>query len=126
MIYGVGIDVVEIARMERILRKWGESFVSRVFSEREAAACRERRHAARHFAARFAAKEACLKSLGLGLGGLSFREMEIVKGAAGNPELMIDRDLKPILKMQGRYAFHVSLSHEDEYAAAVVILEITD
>jgi holo-[acyl-carrier protein] synthase len=76
-------------------------------------------------AARFAAKEACLKSLGLGLGmGLALREIEIINDRSGRPQLTIDRDLSPILKKHRMLAFHLSMTHSHEYAAATVICEL--
>ena len=127
MIYGIGTDIVEISRMELALQKWKERFIGRIFSATESAYCRKRHNEAIHFAARFAAKEACLKSLGLGLGGgLALKDIEVVNNKMGKPELTIDRDLNRILKRQGRFEFHLSLTHTREYAAAVVLCVLTN
>ena len=123
MIQGVGIDIIEIDRIDEAIRKWGDRFVRRVYSEKEIAYCGSKHFPARHYAARFAAKEACLKSLGLGLGqGLALRDISVVNSRSGKPELSIDRDLNPILK-NTNYMFHLSLSHSQAYASAVVVLE---
>ncbi len=125
MIRGIGIDIVEIDRIEEAIRKWGDRFVRRVFSEAEIAYCGSKHFPARHYAARFAAKEACLKSLGVGLGGgVALRDISVVNRRGGKPELNVDTDLNPILKNASACEFHLSLSHSQAYASAVVVLEM--
>lgn len=126
MIQGVGIDIVEIYRIDGAIRKWGQHFLNRVFSVPEIDYCSRKQFSARHYAARFAAKEACLKSMGIGLGGgLALRDIVIMNDPSQKPELMIDIDLSPILRNPESYRFHLSMTHTSEYASAVVILEMT-
>ena len=87
MIYGTGIDIVEVRRMEEIIQKWGGRFVARVFSQGEISYCTSCALPAMHYAARFAAKESFLKSLGMGLGmGLCLRDIEVTSDRQGKPE----------------------------------------
>ncbi len=77
-----------------------------------------------HFAARFAAKESFLKSLGIGLGmGINLREIEVAKNADGSPALKMNEKLHGVLRRLGVNATHLSLSHTREYAHAIVVLE---
>jgi holo-[acyl-carrier protein] synthase len=81
MIVGSGVDVVDIARLARVLGRRGGAFERRVYTEREVRACRDSPRPARAFALRFAAKEAALKALGSGWGqGVGFRDVEVVEG----------------------------------------------
>src|ERR1041384_1869500 len=87
---GIGIDLVPTPRMRRIMERWDERFLSRVFTDEEIAYCRARKDPAPHFAARFAAKEAGLKALGTGLRlGISWRELEVKRERGGPPELIL-------------------------------------
>jgi holo-[acyl-carrier protein] synthase len=124
MIYAVGTDLVEVARIERVLEKWRERFVRRVYSGDEIRYCDDTVYPAQHFAARFAAKEAFLKSIGLGMaGGIGFGDVEVIAGARGNPELRFHGKAREMVDRAGIAGSHVSLSHTEGYAVAVVILE---
>ena len=124
MIYGTGIDLVEIQRMTDIIKKWGGRFVTRVFSQGEIDYCNSRACPAIHFAARFAAKESFLKSLGTGLGmGVNLREIEVSQDQFGKPGVMLQGRAADILSGLGIGAVHLSLTHTRHSAAAMVILE---
>ncbi|MCX5830548.1 MAG: holo-ACP synthase [Deltaproteobacteria bacterium] len=124
MIYGTGIDIVEVQRMAGIIARWGNRFVERVFTPGEIAYCHNRALPAMHFAARFAAKESLLKSLGIGLGmGLSLQEIEVVSDQRGKPEVRLRGRAKGMLRRLRVSATHLSLSHTRHAATAVVILE---
>ncbi len=124
MIVGVGLDVVETRRIERALVRYGERFETRVFTAAERAACRERADRARALASRFAAKEACLKALGTGWAqGLTFLHVELATNGAGAPELLLSGPAKERAGRMGVRRVHVSISHEGEVAASVVVLE---
>ncbi|MDD5232505.1 MAG: holo-ACP synthase [Syntrophales bacterium] len=127
MIIGIGIDVIEIRRIKAAVHRWGDRFLRRVFTTREIEYCGRKQRPALHFAARFAAKEAVMKCLGTGMRGIAFRDIEVVNNVAGKPDLHIDRDLRAVLKDDVKYPrFHLSITHSDYYAAAVVVLEADD
>ena len=124
MIYGTGIDLVDIRRMTDIIKKWGSRFVTRVFSQGEIDYCNSCAYPALHFAARFAAKESFLKSLGTGLGmGVNLREIEVSQDQFGKPGVMLQGRAADILSGLGIGAVHLSLTHTRHSAAAMVILE---
>ena len=124
VILGIGIDVVATGRIARAMAGFGQRFEERVFTRGELADCAERADRAEALAARFAAKEACLKALGTGAAeGLSFRQIEVVHEADGRPALNLTGAAAARASRQGVRATHVSLSHQPGLAAAVVILE---
>lgn len=124
MIRGVGLDVVETARVARALANYGARFAERVFTAVELADCAGRADRVEALAARFAAKEACLKALGTGwITGLSLRHVEVSKGKDGAPELRLYDAAAERMAERGARRIHVSLSHQPGLAAAVVILE---
>ena len=124
MIIGIGTDLVEVERIRRIIGKWGERFLKRVFTAGEIAYCERRRIPSVHYAARFAAKESCLKSLGAGFGmGVSPTEIEVKRSAEGSPMLQLHGRAQRIFDEKGGAVAHISLSHTREIAAAVVVIE---
>lgn len=124
MIGGIGIDLVEISRIESVLGRRGERFITRCFSPPEISYCRQRIHAAPHYAARFAVKEAFLKCLGIGItGGVSMKDISVVRTERGKPQLQLTGTALAKMKARGMAAAHVSISHAGNYAAAIVTLE---
>jgi holo-[acyl-carrier protein] synthase len=111
----VGVDLIEIARVERALERH-PSFADRVFTTAEIDYARQRRRPGRHLAARFAAKEAALKALGVGPLGL--REVEVVAGPP--PRLRLEGRAAEAARARG-VGLEVSLSHSREMAVAVVV-----
>ena len=88
MIAGVGIDIVDVPRIDALLEKYAERFQQRVFTQDEILYCRARSNPGLHFAARFAAKEAAVKALGTGIGqGIRFRDIEIVSAGCSKDPL---------------------------------------
>jgi len=127
MIYGVGIDLVSISRVERMLEKWGERFVDRVFTRSEIVHCNARPRPAAAYALRFAAKEAFSKALGTGIKrGLTLRDIETVSLPGGKPVLRIHGKAGRFCADAGISACHVSLSDEGAYGSAVVVLETVE
>lgn len=125
MIYGIGIDLVEVPRVQSLLECWGERFIIRCFSQREILYCQPKKNVAAHYAAHFAVKEAFLKCLGTGLrGGISMRDITIVHAEGGKPELQVTGRALAIMKEQGIASARVSISHTKEYATAIVTLEM--
>jgi holo-[acyl-carrier protein] synthase len=124
MIDGVGIDLVDVSRMKKLLAKWGSRFTERCYSQNEIQYCQRKAISAIHFAARFAAKEAFLKSLGIGLGmGVKLKEIEVSNDPQGKPVLILHDSAQHLAGVRGVRKAHLSLTHTSECAAAVVILE---
>lgn len=127
MIYGIGVDLVSIPRMEAVLKRWGERFIRRVFTEKEAETCFKRAHPASSFALRFAAKEAFSKALGLGMRrGLRWRDIEVFHFSGGKPGLRLQGRSLEICSEKKITRLHLSLSDEGQYGMATVILENGD
>jgi holo-[acyl-carrier protein] synthase len=124
VIVGLGIDVVEVARLASALNRHGDHFIERVFTVAEQAACDSRGDRVLALAARFAAKEACLKALGTGWAeGLGFRDVEVVREGNQPPRLLLHGGAARRAEALGVVRSHVSLTHQPGTAAAVVILE---
>lgn len=127
MIVGIGVDLVEIARMERALKRHPVRLVERVFTEAEQRECKDRVRPAMHYAARFAAKEAFLKAVGLGLrGGMRWRDIAVVHAPSGKPDLVVTGRAAERMRELGARRALVTLTHTDNHACAVVILEGED
>jgi holo-[acyl-carrier protein] synthase len=121
---GVGIDVVEVERLNRALEAHGRRFENRVFTPGEVADCAGRADRTLALAARFAAKEACLKALGTGwAAGIGFRQIEVVRDGDGRPSLRLHGAAADRARAMGVTRCHVSLTHQASVAAAVVVLE---
>lgn len=126
MIVGVGIDVVEVARLERLLARHGDRALRRLFTAVEVSTCDGRVDRADCLAARFAAKEAALKALGSGKRpGLRWVDFEVTRAPGGKPGLEFRFGAKERADELGVDGAWLSLSHEGGYACAVVVLENT-
>jgi holo-[acyl-carrier protein] synthase len=124
VIVGVGVDLVHVPRVRRLLERWQERFLERVFTPDEVAYARGRHDPAEHLAARFAAKEATLKALGTGLSmGVRWREMEVRRARGERPRMALSGRTAEIGAARGVGALHVSLTHDGEYAMAQVLAE---
>lgn len=125
MIVGVGIDLVDIARIAQLLETQGERALRRLFTEGEAAYAAARAEPARHLAARFAAKEAAYKALA-GTDharGIGWRDIEVVAEWDGRPVLRLHGRAAERAAALGVVRMHLSLTHADATAAAFVVLE---
>ena len=124
MIIAIGIDIIEIARVEEVFSRQGERFRERVFTEGEVDYCERRALRMSSYAARFAAKEAAMKALGTGWSdGVRWRDIEVVRGEKGAPALHLHgRALERLHEIGARRA-HLSLTHSEQIAMAEVILE---
>lgn len=124
MIFGVGVDVVEVARFRRSFARYGERLALRILTAEELDGFRSARDPERFLAMRFAAKEAASKALGTGFrAGVSPRAIGVRQNAAGKPSLVFAARLDGLLERLGICASHVSLSDEHAYAVACVVLE---
>lgn len=118
---GVGIDVVEVARIHRAWQRHGERFLRRVFTAREIEYCLSQPHPERHFAARFAAKEAASKCLGTGIGGgVEWIDLEVLRAGDAAPRLQFHRRAAALARRHGLDRLQLSLTHSDTLAAAAV------
>jgi holo-[acyl-carrier protein] synthase len=126
MIIGVGMDIVEIARLQKSLqRDSGGHFLEHVFTAAEQAAAPENeRQKYAYYAGRWAAKESLSKALGTGIGSrCALREIEILHGEDGKPEIALSGAALETAAQLGVRSLHVSISHEQAYACAIVIAE---
>jgi len=123
MIVGVGLDIVQVSRLEKVWLRHGERFVERCFTGAEAAEAMARRFPAQALAMRFAAKEAFAKAAGLGMRGLGWREIEVAHDKRGKPYLLLHGRARRWLRDNGVTVWHLSLSDDAGLAAAVVVLE---
>ena len=124
MIYGIGIDMVKVNRIENMITRWGDRFLQRAFTPSEIAYCRDKADAASRFALRFAAKEAFSKAMGLGFRkGLSLQDIEVLRPDAGPPRLALRRKAEELYQDFGIKNSFLSLADDGGYAVAVVVLE---
>jgi len=124
MIYGIGIDLVDIRRISSAIHRWQGRFINRVFTVREVDLSRHSLKLASSLALRFAAKEAFSKAIGLGMKkGIRWRDIEVVHNPSGRPELRLKGEARRMCDKEGIRGWHVSLSDEGDYGMAVVVLE---
>jgi holo-[acyl-carrier protein] synthase len=123
MIFGIGIDVVENARIADSIRKHGDRFLERVYQIAEVEYCRSMADPIPHFAVRFAAKEAVSKAFGTGFAGeVSWKDIEIGRKPSGEPFIVLHAAAEDLAKRFGITAVHVSLSHSQDYSVANALL----
>lgn len=124
MIVGIGVDICRVSRIAALRERYGARFLNRAFTAGEQARCGLGPGCDQRYAARFAAKEAALKALGTGLArGLTLKDAEVTNSADGQPGLQLHGRAAVLAHERGVTTTHLSLSHEDEYAIAYVILE---
>jgi holo-[acyl-carrier protein] synthase len=124
MIIGTGIDIVSIVRIENLMTRWGDLFLSRIFTEREIIRCRQRSRPSECFAIRFAAKEAFLKAIGWGLrNGIRWTDIEVENDSLGKPLFSLHRNAKEAFELLKIQKVFLTLSHDRPYAVAHVLLE---
>lgn len=124
MIYGVGSDLIEIPRVERVLARFGERFARRILCEPELRRFHAHAKPAAYLAKRFAAKEAFTKALGTGIHApANWHGVWVVNLKSGKPELEFSAALARLLQERGIRRSHLTLTDERDMAAATVILE---
>jgi len=124
VILGVGIDIIEVARIRSSYERFGERFVNRILLPNEIAYCLSHKVPAPFLAARFAAKEAISKAFGTGIGAqLGWQDMEVGREEIGAPFVIFHERGQQLLEKRGARAMLISLTHTQAHAAAVAILE---
>lgn len=119
MIKGLGVDIIEISRIERAYQKYGKAFLKKVFTKDEQDYCLKKTSPAASLAARFCAKEAAAKAFGLGFGEeIAFQDIEVTHDSCGKPEIVLSERLQ---KKFHKPRLLVSLSHSKAHATATVI-----
>ncbi|MBA2431953.1 MAG: holo-ACP synthase [Chthoniobacterales bacterium] len=123
-VLGIGVDIVETARIAHSLGRFGERFLQRVFTAGEIEYCQSMKFPARHFAARFAAKEAVSKAFGTGIGrAMGWRDIDVHRKESGEPFVVLEGGAKQLAAERGVQKVWISLSHTDHHAAATIVLE---
>ncbi len=124
MLLGTGVDAVEVERIRRSLERFGEQFISRIFTEQEAAYCRKKRASAESYAARFAAKEAGAKALGTGIArGVSWRDLEVERQPGERPMLRLHGRARDRAAHMGVERISLAITHTSMLAIATVHME---
>ena len=123
-IIGIGNDIVKISRIEKLVDRYDQRFLQRVFTVAETAYASNKARPALHLAARFAAKEAFVKALGSGLReGLNWCDIEVVNNELGQPQLKLYNYARQVCYERCNATTWLSLAHEQEFAIAFVVLE---
>ena len=124
MILGVGIDIIEVTRVQASCERFGERFLQRILHPNEIAYCCSHKTPAPFVAARFAAKEAISKAFGTGIGAaLGWHDMEVCRKESGEPYVVMHGKGKELMEKRNTRMVLISLSHTQNYAAGVAILE---
>ena len=122
-VVGVGIDQIEVSRIRDSIARHGDSFLSKVFTEKERDLCMQRTDPAPCLAARFAAKEAASKALGTGIGKeFGWLDLEVQRQESGQPLAVFSPRMKPFLEKRMASSVLISISHLQEVASAIVVL----
>jgi holo-[acyl-carrier protein] synthase len=122
-IVGIGYDMVEVARIQSVLCRWGDRFEKRVFTPREIAYCGSKKNRFQRLASRFAAKEAVFKALGTGWQrGVGWTEIEVTNNDLGKPSIVLRGRTEELSRQLGVRNIFVSMTDTRDYAAAQVIL----
>ncbi len=124
MIVGIGTDIIEVDRVNRLAQKYGRRFLDKVFTPAEQEACARAANRGQRLAARFAAKESVMKALGTGWAqGVRFKDIELPTTEKQPPRIELSGGAAQRARELGGTRWHVSLSHCDKYAVAFVVLE---
>jgi len=118
--YCVGVDIIEIKRIQQAIDRWGQRFFQRIYTKSELVLCKGKAEA---LAVRFAGKEAVMKALGTGTKGIKWREIEIMAESSGKPLVQLYGKAKDKAIDLGLNNLAISLSHSKEYAIAFVVSE---
>jgi len=122
MIYGIGIDIIKIDRMQEADQKWGRKFIEKFLTSDEIKYCFEKKVPYLSVAVRFAAKEALIKAIGSEI-AVNMKDIEIILNEKGRPSIKVKGALESFFKENTITKCHLSLSHEREFGVACVVLE---
>ena len=123
-VIGIGVDLVECARIQHSLDRFGDRFLHRVFTDGEIEYSMSMKFPARHLAARFAAKEAVSKAFGTGIGkAMGWRDLDVRKKPSGEPYLVFAGEAEQLAQARGVTSALITLSHTDNHAMAMIVLE---
>jgi holo-[acyl-carrier protein] synthase len=123
-VLGIGVDLVECARIQHSLDRFGDRFLHRVFTDGEIAYSKSMKFPARHLAARFAAKEALSKAFGTGIGkAMGWKDIDVHKKPSGEPFVVLEGGAKQLAAERGVVKVWITLSHTDNHAMAMIVLE---
>jgi len=122
MIYGIGIDIIKIDRMQEADQKWGRKFIEKFLTSDEIKYCFEKKVPYLSVAVRFAAKEALIKAIGSEI-AVNMKDIEIILNEKGRPSIKVKGTLESFFKENTITKCHLSLSHEREFGVACVVLE---
>ncbi|MZH02791.1 MAG: holo-ACP synthase [Nitrospinae bacterium] len=124
MIFGTGLDIIEIDRIKKSLAKYSPRFENRVFTDEEISYCQSQADPGKHFAARFAVKEAVSKSLGTGINHeVGFKDIEVINQTSGKPIVRMGGRGKKLFEKLNLKSIHISISHDRHHAIAHAIAE---
>ena len=124
MIVGIGVDIMEPERIAGMIERHGERFLDRTFTPDEIAYCKDRKRAVEHVAARWAAKEAVAKALGTGFDrSVQWKDVEVVKEVAGAVAVRLHGKAETIADRLNVTRIHLSLTHTEALAVAMVVVE---
>jgi holo-[acyl-carrier protein] synthase len=122
MIVGLGTDIIEVVRIGEMIERHGELFLQRVFTEQEILYCGQRKLAIQHYAGRWAAKEAVMKTFGTGFTkGVGFRDIEVQSRKSGQPLIELSGGAKETARLLGVDEVLITISHCRAYATATAI-----
>ncbi|HYF83719.1 MAG TPA: holo-ACP synthase [Clostridia bacterium] len=124
MIFGIGTDIIEIKRVEKAMLR-SPKFIEKLFTEQELEYYKKKDMKAQHIAGGFSAKEAVLKSLGTGLRGFRWKDIEILRGTVGKPMVRFGGNVKQFIEDNGIGIIHVTISHSKDFATATAVAEVS-
>lgn len=120
--FQIGIDIVSVSRMKQAIERQGNRFLDRIFTKAEQKYCAPKRNKYENYAARFAAKEAVIKAKKGGPGRYAFKDIEVVRGLNGAPNIHLTSEARKKLKISPRAKFELTMAHERDFAVAAVVL----
>jgi holo-[acyl-carrier protein] synthase len=123
MICGIGIDIVEVARVKESIDEYGQRYLEKMFTPGEIRYCHDVPISTQRYAARLAAKEAAMKALGTGWDGVDWKDFEVLNEDSGQPRLLVHGRAAELLKERSISRTWVSLSHDPTYTIAQVVFE---